>query len=1057
MKRFLIAFATILLFAGCTSQYDDSALITRIESLETRVTTLESNVDALQSALGEGKFVLKVEEYADPVTGKTVGITVTYTTGEVKHFSIQAANDYTAPVLSVMKNGAGELCWAVDGVIVNVGGKDVTVYQTPVFSIDDDGFLWVEIDGKKVKLGSVQNEGATLQDGIFTDLKVTDTAVVLTLSDNSTVNIPFAEAFKLNIATTEYVYSTPAPIEIPYTVSAKTTSTVVDVWYPKDFSVKVEADKIIVTPLTAKASGQLLAYADSKVGLTSIVKITVEAEGIEVIDTPVSETVDYVAQGNGGEVVANVVSNIEFDVKPVDDWITVASVKSTVYVITLTVAENTTGAYREGKVNIVKKGTEDVIQTITIAQDKASVVAKDLSEKGGSNCYIVTAAGDYKFVPVKGNSAELVGTIAKAELLWETCNNAEDVAANSVIASVGYSGGYMTFSTPATLKHGNALIAAKDAEGKILWSWHIWIPKTAPAAELYGLSESKKMMDRNIGALDAPAVNSDDAQNAGLFYQWGRKDPLRAVSSIAEGTKAKTYPADVWTESSTQLTAANMHETPCVFIKGSEDWIDVSDKTLWSDAKTVNDPCPLGYKVPKRNETGLFDYLTPDETYLGWAVNNDKNYYTVGKEATSYAVFPFGHYTRSGSYDLKGDGRSWIWTATQKSDTEATQARTIVLNTTTDKLDCSGQKKANGVYVRCVVDSAEPVLPPQPDPGEPGGPSGPVAAVDLSAVANANCYIVSEAGSYKFKTVKGNGTESVGTVTQAELLWETCNNAEDVAANSVIASVSYADGYITISTPATLKHGNALIAAKDAEGKILWSWHIWIPKTAPAAELYGLSESKKMMDRNIGALDAPAVNSDDAQNAGLFYQWGRKDPLRAVSSIAEGTKAKTYPADVWTESSTQLTAANMHETPCVFIKGSEDWIDVSDKTLWSDAKTVNDPCPLGYKVPKRNETGLFDYLTPDETYLGWAVNNDKNYYTVGKEATSYAVFPFGHYTRSGSYDLKGDGRSWIWTATQKSDTEATQARTIVLNTTTDKLDCSGQKKANGVYVRCVAE
>ena len=258
-----------LLLVGCAKEYDDSALKEKIAALETRVTTLESSIQSLQSAIGDGVFVAKVQELADPETGKTIGVTVTYTTGDVKYFEISPKADYEGPVLGVIRSGSGDLVWAVDGIAIVVGGHEVPVYQTPVFTLDDDGFLWVEVDGEKSKLGQVQNEGATLVDGIFTDIKVEQDKVVLTLSDGTTVNIPFAEAFKLNIETTAYTFGTLAPIEIPYTVSAKTGTTVVGVagYSPKEFSVEVKADKIVVTPLSKNAAAVMLAYADSRIGL----------------------------------------------------------------------------------------------------------------------------------------------------------------------------------------------------------------------------------------------------------------------------------------------------------------------------------------------------------------------------------------------------------------------------------------------------------------------------------------------------------------------------------------------------------------------------------------------------------------------------------------------------------------------------------------------------------------------------------------------------------------------------------------------------------------------
>ncbi len=45
--------------------------------------------------------------------------------------------------------------------------------------------------------------------------------------------------------------------------------------------------------------------------------------------------------------------------------------------------------------------------------------------------------------------------------------------------------------------------------------------------------------------------------------------------------------------------------------------------------------------------------------------------------------------------------------------------------------------------------------------------------INLSSSLTANCYIVTGAGKYKFRAVKGNGSESVGDVASCDVLWET--------------------------------------------------------------------------------------------------------------------------------------------------------------------------------------------------------------------------------------------------------------------------------------------
>ncbi len=338
-------------------------------------------------------------------------------------------------------------------------------------------------------------------------------------------------------------------------------------------------------------------------------------------------------------------------------------------------------------------------------------------------------------------------------------------------------------------------------------------------------------------------------------------------------------------------------------------------------------------------------------------------------------------------------------------------------------------------------------------------------ATALDASGNANCYIVDGSVAanaekvFTFKAYKGNSTAGVGTVAKAELLWETWNNAETVTENSVIAAVDFEkkaeNDYYTMvfKMPATLHAGNALIAAKDALGNILWSWHIWVPATYPTSATFGIHDTKEMMDRNLGALDIPSKDAAVPANAGFFYQWGRKDPLRTISAFDTGALATTYPANVWTTSSTQLTTENMEASPCVFVTGNTDWLSTRENTLWDETKQIHDPCPVGYKVPKYGFTSFFDYFTIAD-YEGWSFNDANYNFTIGKTTDPVAVFPFGHITRYGSYDLS-DSKAWVWTATYKSD-NAENARAVTVASESSR-SCTGQRKANGVYVRCVAE
>lgn len=620
MKKFFTLFVLALLTVGCTMEYDDTGLRDLINGLDVRISKLENDISALQSAVGDGKFVRKVEEYKDPETGRTTGITVTYTDGNVVYFNIVPTDPSAGPVFSVIRNGAGELVWAVDDVAIKVDGEEVPVYQTPIFSIDEEGNLYVEVNGKKTNLGPVATGGATLQDGIFTDLAVTDEAVVLTLSDGTTVNIPFAEAFKLNIDTTEFEYETMDPITIPYTVSAKTAGTEVNVsgYNPKAFKVEVDDANIVITPLKLTESAVLLAYADSKVGLTSFVNIVINS------------------------------------------------------------------AIEEGPKNLGKKGT--------------------------ANCYIVNEAGEYKFPLVKGNTEESVGTVAKAALLWETWNNQEVVTANSVIASVDCIDGFITFSTPSTLKPGNALIAALDANDEVLWSWHIWIPATPITEAVEPNYSVKPAMSRNLGALvDTPATLDPVAtvESFGLLYEWGRKDPFPGLGVVYDAG-AITVAGTEMTKQVGPMTVEEAIKNPTVYItknETSKDWLpEITDAVgkLWGETeKSIYDPCPVGYMLPERNKScGFWDSELIGKDYF--AFDSDNCCYTLGT-----MIFPLAGYIDEGTDGQKKAGiRTLVWSGRWDSGT----VNGYGMYGYTDEpasFKRTGQVRSRGGSVRCVAESAE--------------------------------------------------------------------------------------------------------------------------------------------------------------------------------------------------------------------------------------------------------------------------------------------------------------------------------------------------------------
>lgn len=336
--------------------------------------------------------------------------------------------------------------------------------------------------------------------------------------------------------------------------------------------------------------------------------------------------------------------------------------------------------------------------------------ATDLSASQ-ANCYIISAAGAYKFPARKGNSNESIGTVKGVEILWETYNNAESVTKNSVISKVDYEGSEIFFETPATLKPGNALIIAKDADENILWSWHIWIPQTT--IETIGdYSVSKKyFMDRNLGALVVTEANASEvnAQSFGLLYQWGRKDPFVGARALKSEDKAKVAGElyDRTEDTSFDITASYAH--PNTFAKFNTWRSDVNE---WNPGgeKSIDDPCPIGYKVPEYNSSELLwgDVCGAD----GFEASSTYGWWKLGA-----FVFPMAGYSESGGGISHAYDRSRIFSNAEYSSSNQHAKSQYIYDNSGTWTHVIDTRKRYGASVRCAKIDGEVPEPPQPAGG----------------------------------------------------------------------------------------------------------------------------------------------------------------------------------------------------------------------------------------------------------------------------------------------------------------------------------------------------
>lgn len=278
-----------------------------------------------------------------------------------------------------------------------------------------------------------------------------------------------------------------------------------------------------------------------------------------------------------------------------------------------------------------------------------------------------------------------------------------------------------------------------------------------------------------------------------------------------------------------------------------------------------------------------------------------------------------------------------------------------------------------------------------------------------------------EAGTNGWNTELTNGgtIQSGKEIKKVEVLWQTkdAGTSGDLVMGYIIDDtnhqnlVNLTDGgdvnsaRIHVKVPVT-NGGNAVIAAKNSSGTIVWSWHIWISDYVPVGltgdittvsrnaaiqkaqaatqggmvQVYGgiswtdptgAFYKKVIMDRNLGAIRAGIQNNllDGVRTFGLLYQGGRKDPFfcsadgtaKETKTIYDGdgreisidkvkNKDVTNYDDTIQNPSTFYLANSGNEEKNVFNKKLDAWGS-------SGSKTIYDPCPKGWRIPSNKGAG----------------------------------------------------------------------------------------------------
>ena len=541
------------------------------------------------------------------------------------------------------------------------------------------------------------------------------------------------------------------------------------------------------------------------------------------------------------------------------------------------------------------------------------------------------------------------------------------------------------------------------------------------------------VQDRNLGATRADrGVGDEWKESCGLDYQWGRKDPF-AGAAFTEESSAFSIESSIMNPT---LKYSNWEWGPSADL-----WSETQ--------KTMYDPCPVGYRVAPstiwdgfsmETITGTFDngwnflydgvnttwypnrshnttsgidylgdnYLTSSTRHSGFYASSRNAYHssvewaslrcmtdeahldmtypeiavTAINDITSESATVVANVDYTGSHEITE--RGIVWGTNVELDIHHGTKEVLGSGTGEFSTSLTGLIHSTRYYVRAYVINDTGIWYSKEmsfyTPYEGG-------SVNLSANGTANSYIVPPVySSYVFDaTVKGNSTESVGTPATAEVLWETQLTSSVLEVGCLIESIELVDGQVKFQLPFDPKPGNALVAVKDADGTILWSWHIWVVDFDPVRTGQVYISGNMLMDRNLGALSTVPTNADYGAY-GLFYQWGRKDPFTIPD---RGTTAPEGAITAVYEDLSSI-APTIYNPTVVYDQSF--W--GNDATLWGSVKTIYDPCPAGWRVPDRDV---------------WDGIESSDLITVN---STYRIIPEPYSTPQAYYPMSGVGDGW---------------------------------------------
>lgn len=278
-----------------------------------------------------------------------------------------------------------------------------------------------------------------------------------------------------------------------------------------------------------------------------------------------------------------------------------------------------------------------------------------------------------------------------AELVWQTSKG----MITNVSILQGADCNYLLFTVnyiPSV--NGDAVLAIKDENGNIMWSWMIWTVSNGveAATVVNNTGVEYIMMTAGLGAI----FDLNKTNYVVPHFQWGRKDPMCPPASYNSNSNMVLYDIngsvyngfDIFgtaDDSSNEKTVKNSIRYPNLFFTEYDstkhnwnnlDWFvnfwnaNMTESSSIADdqdiaIKTIYDPCPRGFMIPSgRFATGFT--ITGNNTFAAKDFNvigSWNNGWTFKKNSNDIdgLYLPAAGYRSNSSGSLSSVGTYGIW------------------------------------------------------------------------------------------------------------------------------------------------------------------------------------------------------------------------------------------------------------------------------------------------------------------------------------------------------------------------------------------------------------